>query len=221
MGVIYLRTNLINGMKYVGQSKNFSKRERQWKCLKLRYANQLLNEDRNQYGLDCFKTEILAECNDSELDEKERYYIKELGTLYPNGYNTHEGGAINFHHSVETKEKIRQTKLGDKNPAYGKKAWNHGVKCNKEWREKLSESHIGNTSALGHVLTEESKQRISMSKKGVPNKKLMKKVIQVKPNGETVEWESVKECKDKGFNGVDRVCRGERKQAYGCKWYYK
>lgn len=221
MGVIYLRTNLVNGMQYVGQTVDFKKRESHWKCLKHRYANQLLTDERNKYGLDNFSVEIIKECDNIDLDYWEKYYIEKYDTIFPNGYNANEGGTINFKHSEETKKKISEANSGDKNGMFGAEPWNKGIPWTDEIKQKLSDSHKGNKSALGHTVTDETKEKISKSKKGVPNKSLAKPVIRILPNGKTVEYDSAADAKRNGFCGVDRVCRGERPTAYKCKWLYK
>ena len=38
-------------------------------------------------------------------DEREIHYIKELGSLYPNGYNLKNGGCV-FTHSDESKKRV-------------------------------------------------------------------------------------------------------------------
>ena len=43
-----------------------------------------------KYGLENFEFTIIGWFED--YNEKERYYIKELDTLFPNGYNLTEGG---------------------------------------------------------------------------------------------------------------------------------
>ena len=104
MGVIYLRTNLVNGMQYVGQSSNFKNRESNWKNKNQPYANQFLTKARNKYGLDNFKTEILIECQtEDELNNWEKYYIKSYNTLFPNGYNFQDGGKTNYNCSEKNK----------------------------------------------------------------------------------------------------------------------
>lgn len=120
MYVVYLRTNLVTGMQYVGQTCNFTKRENEWNCLKANYANKLLNEEREKYGLENFKLEILAEVETrEEAWELEKKYINELNTIYPNGYNrayggkTNKGGNIGYHNGVEFKK--------------GDKPWNYGL----------------------------------------------------------------------------------------------
>lgn len=119
MGVIYIRTNLINGMQYVGKAKNIIARNCNWNCLKYKYGNQFLTDERNKYGLENFKTEILKECDDEDLDKWEKHYIALYDTIYPNGYNDNEGGSIGFHHSERTKQAISKANTG-------KEAWNKG-----------------------------------------------------------------------------------------------
>lgn len=212
MGVIYLRTNLVNGMKYVGQTVNFKKRESAWKCLKWSYANQLLTDDRNKYGLDNFKTEIIEKCDDSKLDELEKYYIEKLNTIYPNGYNDNEGGSISFHHSEKTKKKIGESGKG------------------KHYDRK------------GTNLTEEHKQNISNSLKGkIPTEaikthadKYSKPVYQYTLDGKLVNvWKSIREASrstNYSFNGIRSCCNGgffrngKWVNCYkfkGYKWLYK
>lgn len=119
MGVIYIRTNLINGMQYVGKAKNIIARNCNWNCLKYKYGNQFLTDERNKYGLENFKTDIIKECDDEDLDKWEKHYIALYDTIYPNGYNDNEGGSIGFHHSERTKRAISKANTG-------KEAWNKG-----------------------------------------------------------------------------------------------
>ena len=118
---IYLRTNLLNGKQYVGQTIDFRARERTWNCLKAKYANQYLCADREKYGVDNFKCEIIAEVETREdAWELEKHYIEELNTVYPNGYNRAYGGKTNIggnkgYHNGKEFEK-------------GHKTWNKGLK---------------------------------------------------------------------------------------------
>lgn len=227
MGVIYLRTNLVNGMQYVGQTKNFKVREGHWKCFKLRYANQLMTDDRKKYGLENWSVKILEECENDKLDELEKFWIEKLDTMYPNGYNCTRGGAITFKHSDETKHKISEANSGEKNGQYGKDPWNKGIKgCfSDETLKKMSESNMGNTSALGHTVSEKVKKAISVKKKGVSNVKLTKPLEQFdRTTGETVKnWSSVAEAKKNGFLHADAVARGERPHCcnYGFRYLKK
>ena len=76
-----------------------------------------------KYGKDNFKIEAIDFADtQEELDQKEIYYIK-LYDSVKNGYNSKEsigkcgGDTLSEHQNLdEIKEKIRQSKLGDKNP---------------------------------------------------------------------------------------------------------
>lgn len=226
---IYLRTNTVNGMKYVGQTKNIKQRNNEWVCLKKTYANKYLDSDRNEYGLEAFKTTILdvAETREDAW-ELEKKYIKELNTLYPNGYNLVKGGAgtTGMKHTDETKEKDRLAHLG-------KECFWKGKKRSEEARRKMSESkkgkhyspstefQKGQTSQMkGKHHTEEAKNKL--------REKRSKKCIQLTLEGKIIrEFPSTKEA---GFlTGYDQghisaCCRGEygkNKNKYkGFIWKY-
>ena len=114
MKTLYIRTNVINGMQYVGQTSDFKRRERDWRKLGSSYANKILDSDRIEYGLDSFTVDILEEVDDSIADKKEREYITKYNTLYPNGYNVYSGGISNFTFKVDEriKKKISEATKG-------------------------------------------------------------------------------------------------------------
>ena len=118
MGYIYLRTNTVNGKQYVGQSttRRFKKRQKEWNNLNIPYAGVVINNARAKYGLDAFDFEILKECEDEELDQWETYYIKELNTKAPYGYNMTDGGeGMNgYSPSEETRKKMSERTNNDK-----------------------------------------------------------------------------------------------------------
>lgn len=125
MGVIYLRTNRINGKKYVGQAttKRFKARQNKWNNLNQPYAGPAINAARAKYGLEAFGFEILKECDDKELDYWEKYYVKELNTKAPNGYNLTDGGdgLKGYSPSEETKRKLSESHKGKKRSEETKK----------------------------------------------------------------------------------------------------
>lgn len=118
VGEIYLITNSKTDKKYVGQTlshylNNGKYRPFGYKC---RFNNHisaaknstikntyLINAIR-RYGFDNFSTTLLKRCCITELDEYEKYYIKNIGTLYPNGYNLTIGGKSTRFISVELKD---------------------------------------------------------------------------------------------------------------------
>ena len=86
MAYIYLTTNLINGKKYIGQHNG---------SIKDNYLGSgvLLVKAIEKYGKENFKKEILEECDITELDEKEKYWIAYYNALEDeNFYNLSKGG---------------------------------------------------------------------------------------------------------------------------------
>lgn len=86
MAYIYLTTNLINGKKYIGQHNGSIKDD-------YLGSGVLLVKAIKKYGKENFKKEILEECNITELDEKEKYWITYYNAFEDeNFYNLAKGG---------------------------------------------------------------------------------------------------------------------------------
>ena len=217
MGVVYLRTNLVNGMKYVGQTRNLPTRKHNWKTLDKPYSNKVIDEDRIKYGLDNFSFEILRNCDtQDELDEWERYYIRELKTKYPNGYNMCDGGrgCSGWKMPEEQRKALSESKKGEKCNFYGKKPWNALRKPPKSFGEAVSRGLKGKTK--GVKKSEEHKMKIGLAHSIA--------IVQLTSDGEFVrEWVSATEAGRNGFNfsHISACCRGERKKHKGFKWMYK
>lgn len=91
MGFIYIIKNDINNHVYIGQtSRNI---EIRWKE-HIRHTNQIINLAIQKYGVEHFWIEQIEECEDSLLDERERYWINEYHS-FDNGYNATTGGQDN------------------------------------------------------------------------------------------------------------------------------
>lgn len=211
MGYIYLRTNKINGKKYVGQAttKNFRIRQNNWKCLTQKYAGTAINNARKKYGLDAFDFEILKECEDEELNFWEKYYIKELNTKIPYGYNLTDGGGGTsgyiFNLTEEQKKKISEAKKG-------KTPWMKGKHHSYETRKKLSEA------LKGIKRSDETKKKLSEIRS--------KPVLQIDKNTNQViaEFYSALEVQRQlGYkqSNISACYNGKRKTAGGFIWKYK
>lgn len=181
---IYLRTNLVNGKQYVGQTNDFNRREKEWKKGKT-YSGGIIDNAREKYGVDSFSVQILKECKtQDELNYWEQHYIKILNTKNPYGYNlTDGGGGQSGHHRSE------------------------------ETKRKISEAHKGirvSFGMTGHHHSEESKKKMSDAKKGKPQPQKREKIYQYK-NGILINiYISVSDAVKDGFSwgGVSSASNG-------------
>lgn len=93
IGIIYCYTNKIDGKKYVGQTINPNQRRaaHKYEAKRNHYQTHFYRAMR-KYGYDNFEYEILCECEDLLLNEKEQHHIQELRTFDENiGYNQRLG----------------------------------------------------------------------------------------------------------------------------------
>jgi group I intron endonuclease len=225
MGYIYLVTNKINGMKYIGQtiSKDIEKRWNQHKIVQGRAIGRFLKSAYIKYGIDKFKFQIICICFDEDCNKYEEEYIKKFNTMAPNGYNLREGGK-NSKLSEATKQLQREAttrrmanpelrkKCGKKGPEHP----NYGKIYSKEEREELRKK----CKAFWDNLSEEKKKERSNKRKeiyklnGLTDKQysglkighnlLKKKVGKYDNNGNLLqEYTSVSEASQK-----TNICRG-------------
>lgn len=157
---IYCIENLINGKKYIGQSNNIYKR---WKshikelnnnC----HCNNYFQKAWNKYGEDNFYFNVLENCKENELNEKEIYYISKYST-YKSGYNLTLGGGgrRGYHLTDKQKEAIKNGR--------------HDFKHSEETKRYISEIQIG------RKLTDECKEKISkIHKKNIEDGKWFPKI---------------------------------------------
>jgi group I intron endonuclease len=132
-GHIYKITNVVTGKSYIGQTTQKDPMKRVKKHLH-GGSGSILSKAVKKYGRDCFQYEFIAEGVDKfDLDNLERFYIKSLNTVSPNGYNLAPGGQLYGTISEETRKKISIANTGK----------THSV----ETRKKLSESHKGQRSS--------------------------------------------------------------------------
>ena len=89
---IYKITNKINQKVYVGQSIHMEARWQQHKREALGdRSNTKLYQAMREYGIDNFVFEIIEQCLEKELNEKEQYWISFYDS-FQNGYNSNKGG---------------------------------------------------------------------------------------------------------------------------------
>lgn len=117
---IYRIINLINNKIYVGQTVSHilnHRRYRPYGCegrfrshISEAFSNKknqshYLNNAIRKYGVDNFSVELIEYCLLENSDDREKYYINHLNSLYPNGYNLKNGGKT-FTHSDESKKRL-------------------------------------------------------------------------------------------------------------------
>lgn len=181
---VYIHINNINGKVYIGQT--CQKPESRWNHGEGYKTSPHFYKAIQKYSWNNFSHQVLFNnLTAKEANKLEQQYIQLFDSTNPNkGYNLQLGGQ-NGLHSQETKEKIRQNQLGEKNSFYGKKH-------SEEAKAKIGLSQMGNKHhAAKQVQCIETKQIFDT---------LTEASIWLKGNS--------------NFRGkISEVCRGKRKRA--------
>lgn len=126
---IYKISNTRNDKVYIGQTTLSAQK----RFLEHSRSNSLIGNAMRKHGIDCFSVEIIDVASSQlELDHKERYYISQLNSQTPNGYNIKTGGSAGKHHE------LTKIKLSDSRPflVYSKDGsfigeWDNSRKCSE------------------------------------------------------------------------------------------
>lgn len=157
---VYMHT-VPNGKRYIGMTAK--RPEERWAG---RYTNnKQFRADICLYGWENIKHEVLfSGLSRAEAEEKERELIAAYDSTNPcNGYNIAKGGPSNsgYHHSEETKNKIRSSLLGvphtderNKNSAAAQKR----IWSNPDYRKKMSAAHVGKNRGGDHPFSKRVNQ---------------------------------------------------------------
>ena len=161
---VYVITNNINHKQYVGSRICHISPDKDTYM----GSSKSLKEDYKIYGIENFSKMIISDnyINSKEMLDEESFYILKYNTLYPSGYNRFipnkkEGFYMeNYHYSEESREKMRQSKLG-------RPSNNRGKKFSEESKKLVSLSQMGEKNhGFGKPLSEEHKASIGKSLKG-------------------------------------------------------
>ena len=206
MKCIYLRTNLVNGKQYVGQTNNFKKREQDWMCDSV-YSGGIIDKARAKYGVENFKHEILKECDtQNELNYWEQYYIKELNTKVPNGYNLTDGGGGRSGYKITDEQRIKMSEARK-----GCIPWNKGIPASEEQKKRHSQV------MKGHIPWNKGISGYTTKKR--------KTIYQYNLDGTLINiYDSVKEAAEKtnaNPSGIVQCCKGIYNKSKGFKWSYR
>ena len=115
-GFIYKITNKINGKSYIGQTiQNVKERFYQHCATKCSQAilNMVIHKAINKYGKSNFTIEVIEEVESTNLNDRERYWIRYYDS-YNNGYNSTKGGqdGIKLFKNLDTESIVREYKSG-------------------------------------------------------------------------------------------------------------
>jgi group I intron endonuclease len=102
---IYAFRNILDGKVYVGQTKHVRTRKKQHERGDTNNSRRFHNAMK-KHGAEAFEFIVLEYCLEQNLDEREVYWIGELNSLYPNGYNLSSGGGALRTHHAETRKKM-------------------------------------------------------------------------------------------------------------------
>lgn len=215
MGCIYKIENKINGMVYIGQSINVHRRWNEERCGK---TNKHLSRALKKYGVENFLFEVIEECEDANMNEREKLYIKYYQSSNKSkGYNKTDGGnAYDPHWTDERRKQASDRFTGEGNPFYGKR---HSPEAIEKMKQRKGENHPG----YGTKRTMETRMLMSSIAKCGGNP-MAKKVYQYSKDGCFIRaYNAVSEAHQVTGIGYSAIknCSGKlSKSAGGFLWSY-
>ena len=155
MGYIYKIENLLNHKIYIGQTTKeratdrFSQHRYLARHPERETSISYLHRAMSKYGVDNFSFEVIEEVENSLLNEREQYWIKEKNSLTPNGYNMTKGGegAIGFSRTQTAEEREKRSisakKFYENNPEAIEKIRERTLQLwqDEDYRKRVTESN--------------------------------------------------------------------------------
>lgn len=231
-GFIYITTNMVNGMKYLGQRKFY----RDWNSYL--GSGKILLQAVRKYGKENFVRNIVCICNSPlELNQAEYDLSVFLDVVQsPDWYNLKYGGDSmeGYIPTLEARAKISKANKG-------KPAPNKGIPMSEETKRKQREAQSGEKSSwYGKKHTEKTKQKIRDKKVGTrasqdtkekmsqqrqgKNNYDAKPIVQLTMDGVFIRnWEYLRQAARElniSESGICQCCRKQRQSAKGYRWMY-
>lgn len=141
---IYQIYNTDNGKLYIGKAVDVFKRKvEHFDMLETNsHYNQHLQKSFNKHGREKFRFQIIEECKECELYEKEIYYIQ-IYDSFNSGYNQTLGGdGVSGRKWTENQYRVMSEKMKGNRYGLGNKS-NLGLKKSEETKEKVRNSLLG------------------------------------------------------------------------------
>lgn len=227
---IYRITNPV-GKVYIGQSVNIERRFRSYKNLTHCSQQHKLFRSFRKYNVVEHVFEVIEECNEKHLNERERYWQDFYDVLSNNGLNL-----------KLTKTADRSGKMSKESVEKRVRNTNQKIKVANTNYKLISEKRVANTDFKARTLNTDYKKRTLNTdyqkrttntnyKVKVENtdydkrsEKFHKPVLQITKDGHSVkEWKSIKEVGETlGIDrtSISRCCKGTQKSAGGYCWRY-
>lgn len=204
MSFIYKITNLIDNKVYIGLTTRTV--EARWKehC---RHGSQQIDDAIQMYGIENFQIETLEECDESILDDREKYWIDYYDS-FKNGYNNTYGGRGNNFIMTDKSDVVLQL-------------WEDGLTINK-----IVEKTSLNVETIRGYLNKNgiTKEQIKERANQVLRELKSIKIKQYDLNGNFIkEWDSSIEAGKKldiNPSNIRSVCSGQRNSAGDFIWKY-
>ena len=203
MGFIYKVENLVNNKIYIGQTRRSV--DRRW-YEHINYAQNHASSSGlhgaiNKYGVEHFSCITLEECLDSQLNEREAYYIKVFQShIKDKGYNLTLGGDGNI--------KLEREKI------YG--LWEEGASCHQIAKELNS-----STATISEILKSQYPNiNEEIKKRGLQDNitARSKSILQYNDKGEFIaRYSSIAEATKKYGSNIARAIQTQTK-AHGFYW---
>lgn len=171
---VYIFTNTTTGKFYIGSAANLKKREREHKqkLVNNKHCNTHLQASYNKYGISSFTFKVLLFCSKDDL----LFYEQRAINLLQPDYNMCPiaGSPLGRKHTEETKKKMSLAKQGNTYAIGNKNCL--GYRHSSEAKAKISLSKQGLKPRLGSKVSEETKIKISETKRKKKNRKINIKI---------------------------------------------
>lgn len=216
---IYKIENLINHKIYIGQSINIEfrwQRHRQTMNEKSDASKRPLYCDMRKYGIENFSFEVVEECSQEELAEREVYWVSYYDS-FNNGYNLTRGGHVPTKVDIEKLHRL----------------WDEGY-TTKEIKEIKEILNVNPNTVRKHLEgysdynAHTSRSRSARKSEAIMNPKkkrneLQKQICQYDLNGQIIAyWDSVRQAMENtGATSIGECLKGRFFSSGGYRWGYK